>query len=309
MSVAPAISAVSRPETAGIPYITPVEFQNAPTGLDLASLIPGGSPQAQTAALQEQILRASSWMDLECHQVLAATQDVEVARVRVHDDGRMTIFPRCFPVRAVTAISTGWDAQSLTPMTSLANIIVGNRSFTVWDTASYVDFMFGSGVQFSPIRTDRYRLWVQYAYPNGYPVTVLASGCTQGATSLSLISALGVVPGMTLSLTDNPNDETVTVSASYVLGANPVAVSATQYAHAQGVSVSSMPWALKQACIEATAGFIQERGKETLSMASLTGGPVMARSAGSSGNDALARAKQILCDGDFIAQVSVPGQL
>ena len=62
------------------------------------------------------ILRASSWMDLECHQVLAATTDTEFCQVRVHRDGTFSVLPRCFPIRAVTSVSVGPYPSDMTAL-------------------------------------------------------------------------------------------------------------------------------------------------------------------------------------------------
>ncbi len=304
MSVLPALSAITRPETAGIPYITTVEFENAPTGLDLGSLVSGGTQAQQTAALAEQILRASSWMDLVCHQVLAATTDTEVSEVRVDDDGGFTIFPRCFPVRAVTAISLGWDAESLTPLTTLSNVLVRDRSFRAWYISQYLTSLYGSQVQLTTRWVQR-RLLCQYTYVNGYPVTTLSAPALQGATSVSLASVSGIVPGMTLTFSDNPNDETATVSSSYTFGASPVPVSALAYAHAEGVAVSSMPWALKQHAIDATGAYIREKRRSGIVMSSLSGAPAVHQTTGTTGASELARVAQCLMDEGFVARASV----
>ena len=302
MTVAPAISQISRPETAGIPYITADEFTTAPTGLQLNNLFPGGSQLEQVQALQEQILRASSWMDIQCHQVLAATTDTELSQARQRN-GALTVFPRCFPLRSVTAVSTGSDPSQLTAMTDLSSVVLQNRSFTVWES------VISTVTTVGPLQFGGWGLgrpWVLYSYVNGYPVTTLSAACTSGASSIDVTSALGVLPGMTLTLSDIPNTETVIVSS--VSGTTVTLSGTTASAHAAGVAVSAMPAALKQAAILATMGFIQERGTGALVMASIGGAPTHQPKQTGTGPDALQQAMAILQTGGFIAQVSVGSQ-
>ena len=305
MTVAPALSVVTRPETAGIPYLTVAEFQNAATGVQWQNLIPGGSGTQQTAALQNEILRASSWLDGEAHQVLASTTDTELVEARWRH-GRLQIFPRCFPIRAVTALSIGTDPTQLVPFASLTAVIPQSRVFTVWadGPASWTS---QGPLQFG--RIDAGRCWVEYTYINGYPVSTLSSAVVAGVTSLTPVSVLGILPGMTLTIADSQSTESVVVAASYVLGAATVPlVGPTAYAHLAGVSISALPAVIKKAAALATAGLIRTRGTAALVVSSM-GGPTKSVVAEAGGPDDLSLAKSILADGQYIAQVSLPSQL
>ena len=299
MSVLPAISPVSRPETAGIPYITAAEFTNAPTGIQIGNITTGELPAL--------ILRASSWMDLVCHQVLAATTDTEFCQVRVQRDGSFAVYPRCFPIRAVTAVSMGPWPNDIVALTTLSTLAVQNRRFVVYASTLPTNTVQGP-IQFGPSWGQNQ--WVQYTYVNGYPVTTLQTLVNSGASSLTVANGVGIVPGMTLTITDDPNTETLTVGSGYTFGSTTVPLVAnTVSAHAAEVAVSAMPPGLKQIAIMATAGFITERGTDALVMASLGGGPSKVSTPGSSGNDFLQQARAMLIEGGFVAQVSVPGAL
>ncbi|MGB6771197.1 MAG: hypothetical protein WBF51_04250 [Candidatus Dormiibacterota bacterium] len=306
MSVAPAISSISRPETAGIPYLTPEEFQNAPMGIQLNNLIPGAGTPQQTQALQAAILRASSWMDLQCHQVLAATTDTEISRGRMRRDGSIYVFTRCFPIREVTSVAVNYQPLNFVPMTSLSSVVPLNRAFVIYQPVFPAVSNLGP-IQFGPPYTFWEETWVQYSYVNGYPVTSLSAACISGATTITLLSALGVIPGMTLTISDIPNTETVIVSS---VSENVVTLQVgTQSAHAKGIYVSALPDGVKQAAILATAGFIQERGTGALVMASLSGAPAKQNSPSGGGPSDLQQALAILQEGGFVAQVSLPSQL
>ena len=300
MSVLPAISPISRPETAGVPYITTTEFTNAPTGIQTGNITAG-----ELAAL---ILRASSWLDLEAHQVLAATTDTEFCQIRVHRDGTFSVFPRCYPVRAVTSVSVGPYPGDLTALTSLSTVAVQNRRFKVYQ-GSLPSVTWKGPIQFGPSWSDT-DLWCQYTYVNGYPVSTLQSTANTGVNSLTVVNGTGILPGMTLTITDDPNTETVTVASSYTFGSATVPlVSNTLNTHAAGVPVTAMPPGLKQIAILATAGFIVERGTDALVMASLDGGPSRQQTGGGTGNDFLQQARQMLNEAGFVAKVSVQGDL
>jgi hypothetical protein len=301
VTVAPAISTISRPETAGIPYITDQEFLDAPTAVQTGDLVPG--------ELTQLIVRASSWMDGICNQVLAATNDTEFCEVRSRF-GSFSVYPRCFPIRAVTAVSVGWLPSSMVPLTSLDNLAVQNRRFVVYESALPTATMQGP-IQFGPRGRDRLQ-WVQYSYVNGYPVTVLAVSVAAGASILTVPNPPGVLPGMVLALTDDPNSEVVTVASTYIFGSASVPlVNPTANAHAAGVPVSAMPPRLKQIAIEATAGMIAERGTNALMMSTIGGAPTASRVKGSTstGNAWLRRAEEMLQKGHFVAKVSVEGDL
>lgn len=284
-----------------MPYITAQEFQNGLTGIQTGNIPAGG--------LASKILLASSWMDLECHQVLAATTDTEMCLVRVAKDGSFAIYPRCFPIRAVTAVSTGTLPSNMTALTTLANTAVQNRRFTVYQAGFNAVTQVGP-IQFGPSWSSEGSLWCQYTYVNGYPVTTLSASCLANASSLTVVNGVGITAGMTLTITDDPNSEMVTVAPTYVFGSTTVPlVTNTVSAHAAGVAVSAMPPGLKQIAIMATAGFITERGTDALVMASLESAPTRQSTQGAGGDSFLQQARQMLNEGGFVAHVSVPGSL
>jgi hypothetical protein len=305
MTVAPAISQISRPETAGIPYLTAQEFTNAPTGVPISNLLTSGNATQQMVALQAVILRASSWMDVQCHQVLASTTDTEMARGRMRRDGSIYVFPRCYPIREVISVAVNYQPLNFTPLTSLANVVPLNRTFVIYQAP--FPFQSNQGpIQFGPIGNWE-ECWVQYSYVNGYPVTTLADACAAAADSITVVSSLGMIPGMVLTISDNPNTETVGVES--VSGNVVTLTGTTQYAHAEGIYTSSLPEAIKQAAILATSGFIRLRGSGAVTMASIGTQPKDVAGADPGGLEDLANASQILHEGGFVAQVSLPSQL
>src|ERR1700733_10292973 len=62
----PVVSPQATTLTRRVPYISPTEFDNAPTAVATNNLVVGGTPAQQTAEQYNVLLRASDWADLIC---------------------------------------------------------------------------------------------------------------------------------------------------------------------------------------------------------------------------------------------------
>jgi hypothetical protein len=253
------------------PYLTPTEYNNAPTAMDVANLIAGGSAQANAIALQETINRASSWIDqYTCGAwgTLCATQNVENARIWGNRQGQFRVHPKYWPILSVDSFSysamnsgLGGTAASINPS---GNIWIEPQEFIVQPTGT-VTWNVNSS---SGIATTEY--FCEWTYTNGWPNTTLAASVAVGATSIQPSVITGIYPGTQLTIYDLPNDEPVTVAASYAPGNATVPLtSALQYAHATTATVTNLPPAIKQAAILATTAFIKQRGSGALEVADM----------------------------------------
>lgn len=226
-----------------IPYVSPQEFADAPTGLNLDNLVPKGTPADQSAQLVRILQRATAWIDNYCQMQLRATVNTEEKRVWVTKDGWLTVFPDFSPIQAVTAAAwKAYPAQEWVPL-DLQHLEVFPRK---WRWA-------GPGIGFyagAPVS-------VRYTYVNGWPVTVLTSAVQAGATSLTLDNAVGIVPGALMTVYDGAVTEQVTVQS--VSGNSIVLASPVASAHPAGVHVSSLPDDVRQACILVAARFVKQR--------------------------------------------------
>src|SRR6476660_2780256 len=83
---APALAPYVPTYATRVPYLTAEEYLAAPTGVDPSALIPGGSANANLAALTTVIRKASNYADSLCYQVLAATLDTQVGEYRIRPD-------------------------------------------------------------------------------------------------------------------------------------------------------------------------------------------------------------------------------
>jgi len=104
--------------------------------------------------------------------------------------------------------------------------------------------------------------YCQYTYVNGYPNTFTTTSTAAGSTSIPVTDPTGIYPGTQINFWDGMNDESVTVSSSYVTGSTTVALeSGTLYKHGIGVNFSQMHTNVKQACIHFVISMVKERGQ------------------------------------------------
>jgi hypothetical protein len=278
------------------PYLTPMEFRNAPTSVNSTALVPGGTSAQQDAELTNLIARASSEIDTFCRQVLAATTDTEQMTGRIGRDGMMRLHPRYTPVRSVSALSYGASPDAMSTVTIDSTVWVADNRIVV--PASLIGAASPTGPFPRPSIGGRTVL-VQVTYVNGYPNTTLTADVT-AATALAVKDATGILPGDTLNVYDETNGiQTVTVAGSWTptTGAASVAVTEAVTSLA-GTAVSGLPPAVKQACIHVVTALLKGRGATSLTMAVATSPGSAAKkpsggSDGSSGWD-MAQAKSLL---------------
>jgi hypothetical protein len=259
------ISPISRQMTK--PYLTLTEFKNAPTALDYGNLVVGGNQAAQDAELSNAILRASSWIDQECNQIIGATVDVEQQRVRVRSDGTLRFHPRLYPIVALLDLQFGYTPNSLQAVSDPSQAWFEEQE-VIYPYAQMPQSMSSQGpLSFGFPASGRPECYIKYTYVNGYTNTTIATIASAGSSVLLLQDGTGIVPGEQLTIYDGANTEIVTVASNYQFDTNTVPiVGALQYTHAVGVSVSALPAAIKQAAILMTSAFLKIRGDASLIM-------------------------------------------
>lgn len=254
------------------PYITVAEFLAAPTGVDSSQLIPGGSALQNQAALTTLIASASNYADSLCYQVLAATSDIQVGEYRLFSDGTIRVPLAYTPIIEVTGVRMGWQSNALTTLTDLSAIWFDRKTIRI-PVAAMTQLPLVPPVT---VASGWGRMFAQVTYVNGYANTTLAGNVPAGATAITVTSALGVLPGMPLTVIDDTEAATehVTVAAGYTPGSTTVPLAAALVnAHTGGVAVSALPRAIKQAVICLTAHLVKTRGAESLAMGTVSGGP------------------------------------
>jgi len=251
-----------------VPLLTPQEYNSAPTAMDVANLVSGGS-QANSTALVETIARASSWVDqyvMGSTGTLAATLNTESYRIWSSRDLTLKIHPRFWPILEVDSFSYaptgGYGFSNAASITPAGNIWIEPQEFVVNLNAGGI-FGFNTafngfgGIGVAPCQ-EYYCTW---SYVNGFPLSTLTASVAAGANSITPESVIGMYPGSTLTLYDLPNDEQIQIASTYVPGTATVPLAGTTaYTHAAGVMVTNLPPAVKQAAILATTAFIKQRG-------------------------------------------------
>lgn len=286
------ISPITRQMTA--PYLTLKEFKNAPTALDYGNLVVGGNQSAQDAELSNAILRASSWIDQYCRQIIGATTNTEQQRVRMRSDGTVRIHPKNFPVVALTNIEVGSTPQNLVAAPD-CSIAWFEEQEIIFPYSQLPTNMSSQGpLSFGFPGTPGRETYVKYTYVNGYANTVLDTDATAGDSIITVKNGTGIVAGEMLTLYDGASTERVVVDSTYVFGSTTVPLAdPLDFAHTSGVAISSLPAAIKEAAILVTSTFLKIRGDSALILAVTNTPGTQVDGSQGLGND-LAVAQQLL---------------
>jgi hypothetical protein len=263
-----------------VPYITPTDYLNDPTGMDPDDLVPAGSNLSQEQALLMKIRQASAWANEICDQVLQATVNDEAQWVKVDRYGYVNLRCKYWPILELDACSVGPDQNTLVAVTSGAVISIGKRVIQVGINSS----AFAPGAPYGRWAFNR-RLRAQWTYVNGYPHTTLAADVSAGANTITVgppgtpTNPMGVYAGTPLTVYDGPLTETITVqsvtSPGVITLASPL-LNAHIAAGGTGafgtVLVSALPDSIREATIRLTSALIKGRGAEAIEMMSVGGG-------------------------------------
>lgn len=245
------------------PYLTVNEYKTAPTAIDTSNLLPGGDTGSQDIALQEAIARASSLIDQEClgaYGTLNASLNTENARIWANNKGQMVVNTLYWPVLEVRSFAFGLTPSGLSSVTPAGNVWVEQAGFVVQPSGAV-----GLGLNGLVGVNPRGEYFCTWEYVNGWPNTPLVEGTAAGDTTILPTSIVGIYPGSRLRVVDLPNDENVTVDASYVPGSTSVPLTAPLlYDHFAGAVVTNLPAAAKQAAISLTTCLVKTRGSGAL---------------------------------------------
>lgn len=250
------------------PYLTIDEYRNAPTSIDIDNLVFNSSdPDVQNSELSNVIARASSWIDTHCNQVLGATTETETQRARVSSDGYIKWHPRYNPVIALTDLWYGYPSTNLYQVTDVSSAWIENQQILFPYAMMGSLFTSQGPLQFGFPSTTGTPVFLKYTYVNGYPNTTIVTAVALAST-LTVASGVGITAGDTLKIYDGMYSENVTVASNYVFGSTTVPLtSPLLYSHIAGVSISSLPPAIKEAAILVTTAMLKVRGDNSLTMA------------------------------------------
>lgn len=248
------------------PYVTPAMFTAYPTWLDLDNLVPGGAASIQTDVLADALLAATDWCIGEVEDMPLHGHFVQNERTttRANGHGKLFIRPRHIPVRAITALSYGWDPATLSSLTlpdTQMWIEDGRRiSFLPGGGLSFQ----GPAIQFGGTPRSGLLTYVQWSYVAGYPSTTLASAVTGGASTVSVTDPTGILPGDVLRVYDPGKSEAMTVASTYTpaIPTSPPTVTsiplatAAMNSHDAAIGITGMPRKILQAVIAYTVALL-----------------------------------------------------
>lgn len=224
------------------PYITVQELKRNPVYNQLKNLVPNSSDADRDAELARLIMRASSMANGETNQNLVASVDTEIGQVVVSDWGDLRIHTRSTPITSVQAISVGPDPVNLVPLsaTTLSTLVLDPWRITVPRTYT------NSALNLPSVSwTPGSRMWAQWTYVSGWPITTLTAASAIGATSLTVEDTTGIVANQTL-LTVQDGKWLEQFIPTAVTG-NTLTVPAMAYAHTVGTGVTNLPDDIKEA--------------------------------------------------------------
>jgi hypothetical protein len=280
MTIAPAYNQ-TMPDRV-IPYLTIDQYRCAPHAMDTQALVRGGSQADQDAELRRIIGQASSWCDKCAEQPLTAQASNESMRARIHPTGVLRLHPRQHPIVAVTGVSFGVDAASMSALNDLSRVWVENQSVEIPLQASLAGGFTGP-LQFGTAQPGS-RVVVSLSYVAGYPVTTLASSAAPTDTTITVSDPTGIVPGTHLRLAQGGGPSGVgsgqsTLSSASVtalsVAGNVVTLTGTVgVAFASKSAVTGMPDEVEQACVYATTALLKQSGNGALVMKSGNAGTV-----------------------------------
>lgn len=228
------------------PYLTLAELKRSPIYTQLQKLMPGGSSADNDAELSQIIQRVSAMINGECNQILSATTDTEAGWATMSDFGELRIHTRNNPIVEVISVQVGVDPYSMTAVTDLTYALTDPWRITIPPQA-----LRGVG-GFWGVRGRR--MWAQWTYVNGFPVTTMTAPASAGDTQITVSDVTGIIagpggpmaPGTIMTIEDGKFQELISPTA---ISGNTLTVAPLAYSHAVGVGVNALPHDIQEAAL------------------------------------------------------------
>ena len=223
-----------------LPFVTVPAFKAHPTFLDLNNLR-SGDPTAgdQDIELNNILLMSSNWAAGYVGMPLHAHTNTEQMRMRADRRGRLLIHAADTPVRSVSSLAWGFTPGQLNTYAN-PTVWIEYDETIVYDVRG-ASWSWGPGALQIGTPSPSADLYVQMTYAAGYVNALLVGNPAGGANTLQLTDVTGVRPGAILRIWEPGKEEAVQVSAAYVPGTNPVALTTnTVNAHTAGAGVSEL---------------------------------------------------------------------
>ena len=252
-----------------VPYVTQTEVLNSATAasIDFSNLIPDASLNAQSVALQELIVRASTKADNYCLGALGtlcATVNTENGRYRINRQGQFIIQPYYWPILELLSFEFGYapgQGMNNVPLND-SNTSIERDQFIITNQyglsqatsiggLNLVGGAWGNGQE----------QFCQWEYVNGFANTFSSGAVAAGDTNITVDSIIGIYPGSTLTIWDGAKDEQIVIASTWDSATYTLPLTAPlKHAHTTGVNVSAIPATVKQAVIHFIVAMVKERG-------------------------------------------------
>jgi len=252
-----------------VPYVTQTEVLNSATAasIDFSNLIPDASLNAQSVALQELIVRASTKADNYCLGALGtlcATVNTENGRYRINRQGQFIIQPYYWPILELRSFEFGYapgQGMNNVPLND-SNTSIERDQFIITNQyglsqatsiggLNLVGGAWGNGQE----------QFCQWEYVNGFANTFSSGAVAAGDTNITVDSIIGIYPGSTLTIWDGAKDEQIVIASTWDSATYTLPLTAPlKHAHTTGVNVSAIPATVKQAVIHFIVAMVKERG-------------------------------------------------
>jgi hypothetical protein len=181
-------------------YISVAEFKNAPTSLDINTLVIGGNQSAQDAELANVIMRASSYLNEYLNQNLSASRYTETQRVRISNQGYIALHPNNNPIISLEAFNYGPTPNNLQPLSDCSQTWFEAQQLII--PLSQMAATYSSAGPLSlGYATPNQPMFTKYTYVSGYVNTSIV-GAVAGASTLIVSNPIGIVPNQYLRIYD-----------------------------------------------------------------------------------------------------------
>jgi hypothetical protein len=200
------------------------------------------------------------------NQNLNATTQIENQRVRITGQGTIALHPNNNPIISLQSFSYGADPLNLVTIPDPSKVWFEDQQIIIPLASMSTTYSSQGPLAFGPYGAPRQQVYATYQYTSGYVNNLIATA-TAAATSMTVQTADGIVPGMTLRIYDGASSEKVVVASNYTYGSTTVPLtSALAYTHTSGVAFGNLPQTIKEACILITTAFLKVRGDRSLTM-------------------------------------------
>lgn len=280
------------------PYIAPGQLTQFPLGISWLSIPTNSASDAQKYAAQVTICQqATAMADAKANQLLRATQNTEQLfgpgswRVNALQNGNVRLLLSQWPILSVSAIQVAQSNVFPLQWTQVANgaWLVERPSLHVYGSSSAADSgTGGQAVQFGP----GYITWgwrgnyvIETTYIAGWPHAGITTTASAGDLALNVDDCTGWAPatpgaagiageGCSGVIYDQAgNQEPVTcLAASTTAGPGVLTlVSALQYDHSPGITVSALPGQIQWATALYAASLALTRGATATKIQDIAG--------------------------------------